>query len=79
MMMDVPATPVRTMEKALVVAKEAGLRHVYAGNVSLGKGEDTICPTCGVVAIGRHGYHIKLASYDQGRCRKCGANLDIVP
>ena len=79
LMMDVPATPLRTMERALAVGKEAGLKHVYAGNVSLGKGEDTICPACGAVAIRRHGYDLKLESYDRGRCKKCGAGLDIVP
>jgi pyruvate formate lyase activating enzyme len=67
------------MERALAVAKEAGLKHVYAGNVSLGKGEDTICPSCGAVAIIRHGYNLKLEAYDQGRCKKCGAGLDIIP
>ena len=79
MMMDVPATPLRTMERALAVAKDAGLKHVYAGNVSLGKGEDTVCPSCSAVAISRRGYMIKLESYDHGRCKKCGATLDIVP
>jgi pyruvate formate lyase activating enzyme len=79
MMMDVPPTPLRTMEKALALAKEAQLKHVYAGNVSLGKGEDTVCPNCGALAISRRGFSIKLESYEDGRCRKCGASLDIVP
>jgi pyruvate formate lyase activating enzyme len=79
MMMDVPPTPLRTMEKALALAKEAGLKHVYAGNVSLGKGEDTMCPSCGALAISRRGFSIKFESYEKGRCRKCGASLDIVP
>jgi pyruvate formate lyase activating enzyme len=79
MMMDVPPTPLRTMEKALALSKEAGLKHVYAGNISLGKGEDTVCPQCGALAISRHGFRIKLESYKAGNCAKCGASLDMVP
>jgi pyruvate formate lyase activating enzyme len=74
---DLPDTPVETLEKAYQIGKKAGLKYVYTGNVPGHKGEDTICPKCGAVAIDRMNYIIHR--YDKnGKCPKCGTNLDLI-
>ena len=44
-LMDVPPTPVSSLELALRVGHEAGLRYVYAGNVPGHDSESTVCPS----------------------------------
>lgn len=74
---DLQDTPVETLEKAYQIGKEAGLKYVYTGNVPGHKGEDTICPKCGALAIDRMNYIIHR--YDKnGKCPKCGVNLDLI-
>ncbi|UCE43583.1 MAG: AmmeMemoRadiSam system radical SAM enzyme, partial [Candidatus Bathyarchaeota archaeon] len=44
---DIPSTPLRTLEGAYDMAKEAGLNYVYMGNVPGHRCENTYCPSCG--------------------------------
>ncbi|MBO7707148.1 MAG: AmmeMemoRadiSam system radical SAM enzyme, partial [Thermoguttaceae bacterium] len=44
---DVPKTPPETVYRALEIAKDAGVRYVYAGNVWWRRGHSTACPECG--------------------------------
>lgn len=70
-------TPVETLEKAYQIGKKAGLKYVYTGNVPGHQGEDTICPQCGALAIDRMNYIIHR--YDKnGKCPKCGTDLNII-
>jgi pyruvate formate lyase activating enzyme len=50
---DVPPTPVKTLEKAYGIARKAGLKWVYIGNVPGHDKENTVCPKCGEVLIKR--------------------------
>jgi pyruvate formate lyase activating enzyme len=78
-MMDFPSTPVETLEKHHAVGKEAGLNYVYVGNVPGHPAENTYCPGCGQVLIGRYGYDILEYNLDaQNRCTKCGQKTPIV-
>ncbi len=71
-MSDVPPTPLSILENAREIGKEAGLRHVYLGNV--GDGEDTYCHQCGAILIRRRGYRIVLNRVSSsGRCSECNA------
>jgi pyruvate formate lyase activating enzyme len=75
-MLDVPPTPPATLTRARKIALDAGLRHVYTGNVHDSEGGTTRCEGCGAPVIVRDWYH--LADYqvdDAGRCRKCGARI----
>jgi len=65
-------TPVSTLEKAKEVAKEAGLKYVYIGNVPGHPAESTYCPDCGALLIERLGYSIKQNNIVGGRCPTCG-------
>ena len=46
---NLPSTPVKTLEKARSIARDAGLHYVYLGNVPGHEGESTYCPRCGKV------------------------------
>ncbi len=77
-MMDLPWTPVETLEKHCAVAKEAGLKFVYIGNVPGHPLEHTYCPGCGAIAIRRYGFDITGWYLDKdNRCKKCGYKLPI--
>ncbi len=76
-MVDRPATPVATLERARDLGREAGLWYVYLGNVP-GEGEDTRCPRCGARAIQRVGYVVRENRLCDGRCPDCGTPIDGV-
>ena len=67
-----PPTPVKTLERARQVAREADLRFVYLGNVPGHRWENTYCPHCGALLIERWGLHVKECRLDQGCCPGCG-------
>jgi pyruvate formate lyase activating enzyme len=77
-MMDLPWTPVETLEKHYRVAKEAGLRYVYIGNVPGHPWEHTYCPGCGAIAVRRYGFDITGWELTKdNRCKKCDYKLPI--
>lgn len=75
---DVPATPLETLRRAREIGREAGLHFVYLGNVGEPGGEDTVCPSCGAVAVARSGYVVTERRTRNGDCAKCGTALSIV-
>jgi pyruvate formate lyase activating enzyme len=77
-MMDVPATPVASVERAVRVGRDEGLRYVYAGNLPGHESESTVCPWCGEVAIERQGFRIVRNGTIRGSCSRCGAKLAIL-
>ena len=76
-MMDVPPTPVETIYRAYEIGKKIGLKYVYAGNLPTDSRENTYCPKCKELNIKRIGYEIERFDKD-GRCRKCGENLNLI-
>lgn len=73
-----PPTPIKTLERAVSLAKLAGLRFVYVGNVQGHPGRDTICPGCGRRVILRGEPTIEMVGIRQGRCAACGEELGLV-
>ncbi|NLN61711.1 MAG: AmmeMemoRadiSam system radical SAM enzyme [Myxococcales bacterium] len=71
-MMNLPNTPIATLERARKTAMEAGIRYAYCGNVPGHPGENTLCPGCGTEVIARRGFHIQRQNMANGRCRECG-------
>lgn len=59
------------LQEARAIGREAGLHHVYLGNVNTG--EDTVCHQCGAMLI-RRSIHEVLENRIQpaGRCPDCG-------
>jgi len=73
-MLDVPATPLQTLDRARRIAMENGVRHAYTGNVHDPAGQSTYCPHCGRTLIGRSGYRITSWGLDgKGACLACGS------
>ncbi len=78
-MMNLPPTPVKTLEKHHAVAKEVGLNYAYLGNVPGHPLEHTYCPECKAVVVERLGFDITGWHLDnQNRCTNCGNEIPIV-
>jgi len=73
-----PRTPDKTMATAFEVAKKVGLEFVYLGNVYARDKDDTFCPKCGTLVIQREGFNAELVDLKDGKCGKCGADLNMV-
>ena len=77
-LIDVPQTPVRTIEAARTAAVDAGLHYVYAGNVPGHPWENTYCPHCQTLLIERHGFTIqRWAITPEKRCPRCHTAIAI--
>lgn len=69
---DAPPTPPATLLRAREIGLEEGLQFVYVGNVPGSDGEDTLCPRCGRVVIGRRGFQVTARHLRSGACAHCG-------
>jgi len=79
---DLDPTPSGTLDLAVRLGREAGLRYVFTGNIAGGP-SDTACPGCGAVVIARRGFHAEIAKLERAegggsRCAACGRELPIV-
>jgi pyruvate formate lyase activating enzyme len=73
---DVPPTPVSTLVRAREIGLEAGLRHVYVGNVPGHADENTFCPKCGKILVRRDGLRLLRRSLaPDGACPRCGEEI----
>lgn len=69
---DIPPTPVETLLKAQQIGFDAGLNYVYIGNTHRDGGENTLCSSCGEIAIVRRGFEVVLNRVKNGHCLHCG-------
>jgi len=74
-MRDVPRTPPSTLSRARDLARAAGLRYVYTGNVHDPEGQSTPCPGCGVTVIERDWHAVRAVRLAGGRCAACGTPI----
>lgn len=73
---DIPSTPPATLTQAWRIARDAGLNHVYTGNVHDSEGGTTFCPGCHAALIVRDWYEIRRYDVDaQGRCPHCRTSI----
>jgi pyruvate formate lyase activating enzyme len=73
---DLPPTPPATLTLARRIARDAGLHHVYTGNVHDPEGGTTFCTACQAPLIVRDWYEIRR--YDltpEGACPHCQTPL----
>jgi len=75
-MLDVPPTPVSTLNMARQIGLEVGLKYVYQGNRPGEGGENTYCPSCGALLIERWGFKIVENKILHGKCPNCGEKID---
>jgi pyruvate formate lyase activating enzyme len=72
-MRDRPHTPPNTLTRAREIARGAGERHVYTGNVHDAPGQTTYCHACGEKLIERDWYRLgRWRLDDKGNCGSCG-------
>ncbi|MEM2688686.1 MAG: AmmeMemoRadiSam system radical SAM enzyme [Candidatus Bathyarchaeia archaeon] len=77
-LVDIPSTPIQTLEKAYAAAKSVGLNFVYIGNVPGHPAENTYCPSCNELLIKRFGFEIiKWNLTRDMRCPVCGREIPI--
>ena len=69
------STPEETIERACRIGLDTGLRFVYAGNVTGGSGENTFCPNCKKLVIGRFGFTLTENNIRDGHCTFCGTKI----
>ena len=74
-MRKLPATPLKTLDRAKKIAQDTGLQYVYLGNVMQKGADDTYCPKCGALLIERQGYTILRNNIKDGKCPKCGHKI----
>ncbi len=73
--LDSAATPLKVLERAEQIGKEAGLHYVYLGNVPGSKSESTFCYNCGRLLIERVGYRISANNLANSCCPDCGTKI----
>ncbi len=74
-LLNLPPTPISTLERARDIAISKGIHYAFVGNVPGHPGNSTYCPSCGKIVIKRSGffpveYHLK-----DGRCEFCGREI----
>ena len=74
---DLPPTPVATLERAFKLAKEK-LKYVYVGNVYVEDASDTLCPQCSNLLVNRDGYFTRIVGIKDNKCSSCGREVDLV-
>ncbi len=77
-LLDKPRTPVEKLRQAREIGFRAGLKYVYEGNVPGEGGENTYCPSCRETLMGRVGYRILENRIKDGKCPKCGTEIEGV-
>jgi pyruvate formate lyase activating enzyme len=70
-MLNLPPTPVETLEKAYQIAKAEGVRYPFVGNVPGHPGNNTYCPKCGKPVITRTSFFVTENRIANGKCVYC--------
>ncbi len=69
---NLPPTPLETLERAKAIVEAEGLQYVYIGNVPGHRAENTYCPKCRQLLVGRAGFKVTQLRIKNGKCSKCG-------
>lgn len=70
-LLNLPPTPVATLERARDMALAGGMHYPYVGNVPGHPGNHTYCPRCKKAVIERQGFFITSMNLKEGRCKFC--------
>lgn len=75
--LDLPSTPMKTLQQAYDIGKESGLHHVYIGNAMIDN--PTHCTNCGYEVLNRNRFSITKNKLKNGNlCPKCNTPLQGV-
>jgi pyruvate formate lyase activating enzyme len=70
-LLNLPPTPVATLERARDIAMAKGIHYAYVGNVPDHPGNQTYCPQCGTIVIRRSGFFVVETKLKDGKCAQC--------
>ena len=71
-----PSTPLETLDLAVRIGREAGLKYVYSGNVPGHADESTYCPKCRQLLVDRISYTVRGVYLDDDSCPKCHEHIE---
>jgi pyruvate formate lyase activating enzyme len=71
-LLNLPPTPVESLEAAREIAMDAGINYVYIGNVPGHPANNTYCAHCGEPIIVREGFAVLEYHLIDGNCEYCG-------
>jgi pyruvate formate lyase activating enzyme len=74
-LLNLPPTPVATLERLRNYAMGKGIRYAYIGNVPNHPGNHTYCPQCGKTVIQRSSIFVTELNMDRGNCKFCGKSI----
>jgi pyruvate formate lyase activating enzyme len=74
-LLQLPATPLLTLQKARDIAVNAGMKYVYVGNLPGTNLENTICPKCRKTIVERKGFRVIQNDITGGNCKFCGERI----
>ena len=74
-LLNLPPTPVETLERAREIALAHGLRYAYVGNVPGHEGNHTYCPVCHAAVIRRTSFFVEEIQLKDGACAFCGTAI----
>jgi pyruvate formate lyase activating enzyme len=67
---DARPTIAEDLRRGVKIGREAGLKHVYAGNIP-GQSDHTLCPQCQELLVERFAFRVLKNSIVDGRCPRC--------
>lgn len=73
-----PATSFSALKRAYDIAIKAGIKYVYIGNVPGKDMQNTYCPNCKEMVIGRRGFKIISNNIVNSKCNNCEAVVNGV-
>ncbi len=74
-LLNLPPTPVATLERARDTALGRGIHYPYVGNVPGHPGNHTYCPNCKKIVIQREGFFITEINMKGGHCKFCNHKI----
>jgi pyruvate formate lyase activating enzyme len=70
-LLNLPDTPIPTLDRARNIAMAKGINYVYVGNVPNHPGGNTYCPSCKKAVIERNSFFVTSMNIKDGRCAFC--------
>lgn len=74
-LINLPSTPLKTLEEAKRIANKVGLNYVTIGNVPGHPANSTYCPKCKKAIIKRVHFAVLENNIREGRCKFCGEKI----
>jgi pyruvate formate lyase activating enzyme len=75
MLLNLPPTPIATLERVRAFALSKGIHYPFVGNVPGHPGNHTYCPACGKVVIKRQDFFVQEMNLKDGHCKFCGRTI----